>query len=388
MNSPEEALHEIRRTSTGFARGKSRFRGVSNCGNGKWEARIKIQQKLSSNCVDQSLHQNGGHTYYLGMYATPEEAARAYDKAIVKLKGSKAVTNFPLRDYDKIVKEQEMYDVHGVRKTSASEPDYRRVPGLEAQPSSPSALTTGALAQANEFSHVFPLLINPQAVTAGGSIAAGDGGQIKTAQTHPMQHVSNPNELLQQMCQMYSSFQFPQSSSSKEQQGWNAHGIPSNSALYMQENVCIPEMKPTSSLATTHAAAGTEGPKNVEVGSTRLDRADKSDMSADKMANKPDESDFLQQVKMDDSINYKEGMKANKNEAEQQGSKRRTVADRISVRKRTRSGKRLPSKDHAKEDEELGDEDCIKLHRPPPIQEEGKYAALAASLLNPLREPL
>ena len=56
----------------------------------------------------------------LGVYATAEEAARAYDRAVVRLLGAAAATsgnlNFPLNDYSDILvqMQQEGYD-HQVR---------------------------------------------------------------------------------------------------------------------------------------------------------------------------------------------------------------------------------------------------------------------------------
>lgn len=50
----------------------------------RWEARIGIP---------------GSKHIYLGLFHTEEEAARAYDTALVRLRGSAAATNFALSDY-------------------------------------------------------------------------------------------------------------------------------------------------------------------------------------------------------------------------------------------------------------------------------------------------
>lgn len=94
---PEDVIGELRRTSMGFTRGKTKFRGVAKHHyNGKWEARIgKIK----------------GNHLYLGVFDSAEKAAVAYDKAAVKLKGKQCVTNYPLRNYSNILNNPDIYDV-------------------------------------------------------------------------------------------------------------------------------------------------------------------------------------------------------------------------------------------------------------------------------------
>lgn len=88
-----EIIAHIRRQSRGFSRGHSRFRGVTQHPNGRWEARIGVGTKSH---------------IYLGLYGCQEQAARHYDEALVRLKGMSATTNFPLMKYTRQIEEHRL----------------------------------------------------------------------------------------------------------------------------------------------------------------------------------------------------------------------------------------------------------------------------------------
>nr|AXQ39871.1 basalANT AP2/ERF family transcription factor [Petunia x hybrida] len=106
--SKEEYIGSLRRKSSGFSRGVSRYRGVArHHHNGRWEARIG--------------RVFGNKYLYLGTYATQEEAAMAYDMAAIEHRGLNAVTNFDLSRY-------------------INNPSNPQVPNLNPNPNDPSPM--------------------------------------------------------------------------------------------------------------------------------------------------------------------------------------------------------------------------------------------------------
>ena len=83
--SLEELMKALRRRSHGFARGREKFRGVRRQPNGRWRAQIGVP---------------GTSHIHLGLYNEEAEAAKAYDRALVKLRGDAAVTNLPISNYN------------------------------------------------------------------------------------------------------------------------------------------------------------------------------------------------------------------------------------------------------------------------------------------------
>ncbi|KAJ9555182.1 hypothetical protein OSB04_009796 [Centaurea solstitialis] len=109
----EEYLATLRRRSSGFSRGVSKYRGVARSFITKLFLNIMIHHvfNLIKDVIHKCRHHHNGRWearigrvfgnkyLYLGTYSTQEEAAHAYDIAAIEYRGINAVTNFDLSTY-------------------------------------------------------------------------------------------------------------------------------------------------------------------------------------------------------------------------------------------------------------------------------------------------
>ncbi|KAE8664681.1 Ethylene-responsive transcription factor WRI1 [Hibiscus syriacus] len=117
----EEYLACLRRQSSGFSRGVSKYRGVArHHHNGKWEARIG--------------RVFGNKYLYLGTYETQEEAAAAYDMAALEYRGANAVTNFEVSRYIERLKQKGILSLDQPQGQSTESAEARPIEPEEIEP--------------------------------------------------------------------------------------------------------------------------------------------------------------------------------------------------------------------------------------------------------------
>ncbi|KAL1548842.1 AP2-like ethylene-responsive transcription factor AIL5 [Salvia divinorum] len=120
----QEFVASLRRSSSGFSRGASIYRGVTrHHQHGRWQARIGRVA--------------GNKDLYLGTFSTQEEAAEAYDIAAIKFRGLNAVTNFDMSRYDVRSIASSNLPIGGAnskpKTTTESTPENKIVQGLSSE---------------------------------------------------------------------------------------------------------------------------------------------------------------------------------------------------------------------------------------------------------------
>jgi len=161
--SMEELVMAVRRQSQGFSRGTSSFRGVTHHPSGRWEARIGVP---------------GAKHIYLGLFMDEKEAARAYDRALVRLRGRAAATNFALSDY-----RQELGDFHRLQgRMLHNDPEFMQI-------SSSAAMFERWIKNGSD---AFPDMLSPSPGDGGGVGGRGGGGGLDEMGLDAMHQCSPP----------------------------------------------------------------------------------------------------------------------------------------------------------------------------------------------------
>ncbi|GJP75026.1 hypothetical protein CLOP_g5522 [Closterium sp. NIES-67] len=150
--SCEALIAKLRRESSAFSRGRSKYRGVSGQ-EGRWEARIGSYF--------------GRRNVSLGVYETEEAAAEQYDRALIIQKGTRAKTNFCISKY---IAEHLQHGQEGALfpsqqpQSSGSRACLTQGAATEIPPAAPSA------------SSAYPLSAAVAAAAAAAAAGGGAGG--------------------------------------------------------------------------------------------------------------------------------------------------------------------------------------------------------------------
>ncbi|KAK1292206.1 AP2-like ethylene-responsive transcription factor [Acorus calamus] len=190
--SKEEYIGSLRRKSSGFSRGVSKYRGVARCGhhhNGRWEARIgrvlgnkylylgtyglitgvKFYDPRPSNPTVYIFH-----TCPYIFSATQEEAATAYDMAAIEHRGLNAVTNFDISRYINCLRPNPNPDGPIPGPNNEFGPIHHDHVGSQPGPGGGATSALGLLLQSPKFKE---MLDRTSAAAMAEAEAADDGGR-------------------------------------------------------------------------------------------------------------------------------------------------------------------------------------------------------------------
>ncbi|KAJ0075435.1 hypothetical protein Patl1_34826 [Pistacia atlantica] len=175
--SKEEYIGSLRRKSSGFSRGVSKYRGVArHHHNGRWEARIG--------------RVFGNKYLYLGTYATQEEAATAYDMAAIEYRGLNAVTNFDLSRYIKCLRPNNQNNSNSNPNPSSSSGNPEESPSADTNqiPNLNHKLGLGFTATKPQNSSASEISIDPppKSSNSGGSASSALGLLLQSSKFKEM----------------------------------------------------------------------------------------------------------------------------------------------------------------------------------------------------------
>lgn len=118
----KEVIASVKREADSFSRGASRFRGLTRAATDSslWEARISLPPR--------SRH------VYLGLFENEVDAAKAYDRASIRVKGDRATTNFAHMEHPNAIQDyralQALVDEgceEAIALSTSDEPEYIRM---------------------------------------------------------------------------------------------------------------------------------------------------------------------------------------------------------------------------------------------------------------------